>query len=345
MYRLVLFRRVFVVAATLLLCSSASSAGNKQAEATSLIERAKQLSDIRADGAPAFRLMLDFRATKKDGSTVEGTYTEVWNSKAQWRRETVAGDVRRREVATDQKRFLLEPGKALPEHIQDLPALSDIGRFQAEAWKPEKIENRSLNGVQVRCVETLPVVRSGFRRFPSGTEPGGWGEAPTLCFDRSSGALAAEIEPAMNRSEDEACFFVDYQKFGAGLYARSYKCLEGEQTRLEARVVELVTLPQVDPELFALAQGVKELTSCPDPVRPPRPVYEPEPVGWYGSGVVVIRMTVGIDGTPRNLSVDSSPGPKLEKAALEAVRQWRFRPATCDGEPVEINIAAEVATH
>jgi TonB family protein len=115
--------------------------------------------------------------------------------------------------------------------------------------------------------------------------------------------------------------------------------------RLEARVVELVALSQVDPELFALPEEAKELTSCPDPVRPPRGVYEPEPVGWYGSGVVVILITVGIDGTPRNLSVNFSPSPKLEKAALEAARQWRFRPATCDGEPVEAKIAAEVATH
>lgn len=275
---------------------------------------------------------------------LQGTYTEVWVSKTQWRREIVVGDTLKTEVAAGQKRFLLEPAKALPEHIRDRPALSGSGRFQPEAWKPEKIENRKLNGSSVRCIETTPVVRVGLHLR---TQPQRevLGDVPSLCFDSSGGVLVAEIEPAMNHSEDEACFFSDYQRFEDRIYARSYQLLEGGQTRLEARVVELVALSQVDRELFAVPNGAKELTSCPDPVRPPIAVYEPRPMGWNGSGVVVISTSVGIDGTPRDLSVDSSPNPKQEKAALEAVRQWRFRPATCDGEPVQEKIAVEVDTH
>src|ERR1035438_9492609 len=97
---------VFVLAITVPLFSSTAFASNKKAEADSLIERAKALSDIRADGAPAFRLRLDFKAIKTDGSALEGTYTEVWASKDHWRRETVAGDLRRTEIAAGQKRFL-----------------------------------------------------------------------------------------------------------------------------------------------------------------------------------------------------------------------------------------------
>jgi TonB family protein len=336
--------RILLLAVTLPLFSSAALGSNKETEAASLIERARQLSDIRTEDSPAFRLKLNFKAIKGDGSVLEGTYTEVWVSKTQWRRETVVGDIRRTEVAAGQKRFLLEPVKALPEHIRDLPALSETGRFQPEAWKPEKIENRKLDGSSVRCVETKPVVRAGFHLLIT-REPEGWSEAPSLCFDRSSGVLAAEIEPAMNRSQDEACFWSDYQKFGDRLYPRAYKCMEGEQPRLEARVLEFVALPQADPEMFALPNGAKELTSCPDPVRVPRAVYEPEPAGAPVSGVVVISIIVSFDGRPRDLNIVSSPNPKLEKRALEAVRQWRFRPATCDREPVEAKIAVEIANH
>ena len=126
---------IFFLAATLFLFSSTGFASNQQEEAASLIEHAKQLSYIRADGAPAFRLRLDFKAIKKDGSVLQGTYTEVWRSKAQWRRETAVGDFHRTEVAAGQKRFLLGPVKALSEDMRDLPALSDIGRFQPETWK------------------------------------------------------------------------------------------------------------------------------------------------------------------------------------------------------------------
>ena len=334
-----------LLAITLGFSSSTSFAGNKQMEAGSLIEHAKQLSDIRAEGAPAFRLRLDFKTIKRDGSELSGTYTEVWVSKTQWRREIVVGDTHRTEVAAGQKRFLLEPIKALPEHTIELPALSDIGTFQLDAWQPDKIENRNLNGASLRCIETLPVIRSGVRIF-SGRGSEGGAERPSLCFDRSNGLLAAGIDPGPDRSWDELYLFSDYQKFGDRTYARSYRFLEGEHPRLEAKVVELVSLTQVDQELFAVPNGTKELTGCPDPVRPPRGVYQPEPAGPFGSGVVLVQTTIGIDGATRDLNVaESSGNPKQDKAALEAVRRWRFRPATCDGEPVQMKIAVEIDSH
>ena len=298
-----------------------------------MIEHAKQLSDIRADGAPAFRLRIKFRATENDSSVLDGIYTEVWSSKAQWRRETAAGDFRRTEVFIGQKRFILDPVKPLPEQIRDVWALSEFGRFQPESWRPEKIANRSLNSANVRCIETLPEVPA-LRVFGRVSEYRA--QIPSLCFDRSTGAIAAEIEP---RTKDAACFFSDYQKFGDRIYARSYKCVEGKQPRLEANVVELVALPEADPQLFTPPNGAKELRDC--LAKPPSVVYQREPL-QTGSGVVTISITVGVDGIPRDFATVSSPNPKKEKSALEAVRQWRFRPATCDREPVAVRIAVEI---
>lgn len=232
----------------------------------------------------------------------------------------------------------------LPEYIRDVPALSEVGRFRPEAWRPEKVGNRKLNGASVRCIETLPVIRDG-PRLLTGRGLGGKTEIPSLCFDKISGLLAAEIEPETIISEGVACFFSDYQKFGDHQYARSYKCTEGKQPRLEARVLELVALPQADPELFMLPNGAKELKGCPDPAEPPRVVYQPEPEVPPGSGIVTLSTLIGIDGIPRDFSTVSSPNPKQEKAALEAVRRWRFRPATCDREPVEVKIAVEIDSH
>jgi TonB family protein len=52
-------------------------------------------------------------------------------------------------------------------------------------------------------------------------------------------------------------------------------------------------------------------------------------------------MVVGTDGQPHNLRVTSTPNRDFDQAVLEAVRRWRFKPATCDGEPVETEIAVE----
>src|SRR5277367_4778453 len=70
-----------------------------QKRADALLEKARQLSNIRSPNAPAFRLKATFSFTGRDLETVEGTYTEVWISRSQWRREILVKDFHRIEVA------------------------------------------------------------------------------------------------------------------------------------------------------------------------------------------------------------------------------------------------------
>ncbi len=49
----------------------------------------------------------------------------------------------------------------------------------------------------------------------------------------------------------------------------------------------------------------------------------------------MLRVSVSVDGTPLEVDVAASSGhPNLDAAALSAVRQWRFIPATRIGSPV-----------
>lgn len=53
------------------------------------------------------------------------------------------------------------------------------------------------------------------------------------------------------------------------------------------------------------------------------------------TGKVVVRIDVGSDGIPTDASLISRSGSRaLDRAALQAVRQWRFRPAQRDGQTV-----------
>src|SRR5882762_2271773 len=317
--------RLFFLLLSLNLIVSTAFATKKDAEAAELIEHAKQLSDIRAEGAPAFRLKLTFKTIKEDGSVLEGVYTEVWVSKAQWRRQTVLGAFGRIQVAAGRKRWLLDSTTAVPEHLSDLLGLSEIGRFRPEAWKPGKIEDREIKGLSLRCLETNPDSR---------------GARSALCFDKSSGAVAVEVYPLeMNaRIVDKTCFFSDYEKFGNRVLARSYECAEDKHPRLQARIVELVAEPAPDPALFAPLDGAKESVNCLGLVKPPTPVHQEAPKfprPSLVSTLVVTSMVVSTDGKPLNLRVTSAPNHDFDRAALEAARQWRFKPATCDGEPME----------
>jgi TonB family protein len=52
-----------------------------------------------------------------------------------------------------------------------------------------------------------------------------------------------------------------------------------------------------------------------------------------GGGLVVVRITIGRDGSVESADIARSV-PGLDEAALRAVRLWRFRPAMRAGEPV-----------
>ena len=59
-------------------------------------------------------------------------------------------------------------------------------------------------------------------------------------------------------------------------------------------------------------------------------------------GPVVLAAVIGKDGAIQNLHVISTASPLLNQAALEAVKQWRYRPYILNGEPVEVDTTITV---
>jgi protein TonB len=49
---------------------------------------------------------------------------------------------------------------------------------------------------------------------------------------------------------------------------------------------------------------------------------------------VEVEATIGIDGKVKNAKVTRG-NPMLQKAAIDAVMEWRYRPALLNGKPVE----------
>ena len=47
--------------------------------------------------------------------------------------------------------------------------------------------------------------------------------------------------------------------------------------------------------------------------------------------VVVLMVVITLDGRATNIQVVKSPGLGLDEKAIEAVRQWKFRPAVGPG--------------
>jgi len=66
------------------------------------------------------------------------------------------------------------------------------------------------------------------------------------------------------------------------------------------------------------------------------PKYPPEAGQAHIEGSVVLMAVIGKDGTVQDVEVVSGV-PVLAQAAIDAVRQWRYKPYLVDGEPVEID--------
>jgi protein TonB len=82
-----------------------------------------------------------------------------------------------------------------------------------------------------------------------------------------------------------------------------------------------VKKPQIDPALL---------------IHRVEPVYPILPKQMGRGGRVELRAIVATDGTIQSLQVVSGD-PLFIQSALDAVRQWRYRPTFLNGKPVEID--------
>ncbi|MFY9681023.1 MAG: energy transducer TonB [Candidatus Sulfotelmatobacter sp.] len=94
-----------------------------------------------------------------------------------------------------------------------------------------------------------------------------------------------------------------------------------------------VAVPKVaTPQRIRVSQGVSQGLL----VRRVQPTYPPLARQARIQGTVVLRAVIAKDGSIENLTLVSGH-PMLAPAAIEAVKQWRYKPYLLNGEPVEVD--------
>jgi hypothetical protein len=301
-------------------------AENKNHQAAELIAHAKEVSDIRAEGSPAFHLKANIRINWEGGGESVGSYTEDWVSPELWRTEIISPNFHQIELAKDNK---LQVVSTLPliadfvspritsahEHLLAFHLNSNW--LLPEEWKPSKIEDQTAGSLVLKCIDV--------------NSPWEWQAA--LCFDRANGTIVAKS--TNNKEAPYGCTYADYQKFGEKLFPRSIQCLREGKPTLLAKIVELTQATSAD-SLFGPMPGATELTYCSRDAVPAKVVTasgmslsKPQPP-------VGLSFTVGADAKPHNVAV-SRPGESdsANNAAINSLRHWSFRAATCAGKPVD----------
>jgi protein TonB len=99
-----------------------------------------------------------------------------------------------------------------------------------------------------------------------------------------------------------------------------------------------VAVPKVaTPQRVRVSQGVSQGLL----VRKVNPNYPPLARQARISGTVILRAVISKDGSIENLTLVSGH-PMLAPAAIDAVKQWKYKPYLLNGEPVEVDTEVQV---
>jgi TonB family protein len=231
------------------------------------------------------------------------------------------------------------------------------------------ISGRAL-ALVITCLVAVAVPMASVRAADEGTHPlSGFVYDPTgAVLPNTTVTLQDEHENTWQTVSDAAGHFelapVSAGKYVLGAALAGFRSLRQPiELRVERDWTRAVTLQVGDvQETIVITEArmpaASAATGGPTPVRvggsirPPlkirdvHPVY-PRSMREAGlEGVVPLEAIIGRDGTVQSLRVVSAQvHPDFARAAIEAVRQWRFHPTLLNGKPVEVvmNVSVKFA--
>jgi periplasmic protein TonB len=86
------------------------------------------------------------------------------------------------------------------------------------------------------------------------------------------------------------------------------------------------------------AEGVK----TPQLIKEVKPIYSKSAMDRKVEGTVEVDAVILKDGTVGDVTVKRSLDEDLDQAAVNATKQWKFRPGTKDGEAVNVQVFIEL---
>ena len=120
----------------------------------------------------------------------------------------------------------------------------------------------------------------------------------------------------------------------ANFGSKNFERRERVATKRLIRASQFVDVPHISAR--ALCQAVQP----PEALTTPNPMFA---AAAYGRRVKV-SFIVGTDGRVHSPLILESAGLSGDRDVLQVVRSWRYRPATCDGVPTEIEGKVEFSS-
>jgi TonB family protein len=207
------------------------------------------------------------------------------------------------------------------------------------AWVLQE-KDQALGNAKLKCLSVTGLNIKGETRPTAGS---------TYCIDADRPNLRVSANP-LSQSQTV--------RNGLRIFEGQYVPEKVELTRngtviWRAELETLELMPQVDeaalvapPEAKPVIRKVQISAAVAQGqlVSQVRPVYPPLAMSNGIQGMVVLQGRISKEGNPINLRVVSG-NEQLQMAALDAVRQWRYKPYLLNGEPVEVETTINVVFH
>jgi protein TonB len=121
-----------------------------------------------------------------------------------------------------------------------------------------------------------------------------------------------------------------------------------DEAAQSARIIETAPRPEpaspAPPPVATAPTGMATADTPPVVMSSPPPTYPRAALRRRESGDVLLRVHVGVDGVPYAVDLVRGSGSRyLDRAASDAVRKWRFRPAMRAGQPVSGQVQVPIS--
>ena len=178
--------------------------------------------------------------------------------------------------------------------------------------------------------QTNAAVREAFARDVLGM-------APTSAFAQAQQAVAGgRGEPPVSVASDREVLAFVRLKPGAIGYVSPGATLQGVKVLAVGRPGERAADVALEP--LAVGGAVR----APVKIQDVRPVYPELARQTKAQGMVEVEIIVGPDGDVAQARVTKSI-PLLDRAALDAVRRWKYAPTIVNGVPVPVKLSVGLA--
>jgi TonB family protein len=314
--------------ALLLLCSELVSASAQQPpSAQQLLDAAHKATDLSALGAYVLHATVvvspgDPKNEREARLTIARDHDRA--------RFTLESDGRTEErVVLGSKQFVVPgQGTLVGMGLADFDHSWDPGRppqfATHESISFGRVHRQKIQGHDAWCFEQKAKFKS------------------KLCFDTATPVLLRE-DPSENRRDQ----YSDYTSSGASLYPQKVWIIREKLAPFEIRRIS-ITATQLNEDTFKVPDNAIEVERC-DFEESPKALHTPEPEfsdaarSAHAQGKVYLYVLLNTEGNVAGVQALGTDAYGLAQNALNTVKTWRFKPATCNGHPVaaEMNIEVE----